>query len=153
MFSGLTRAGRWRAATTLALFYALCSVAPAAAFAFGDATRAAECILGDDDHGLHAVQPHAHAFGAAHSHAVGTPHEHGMKADSAKQDESGKTPDGKTSGGKCCGLISVNALPASLASGGLPDLPRVAAVARVERLATGQPPVRLDRPPNTRLSH
>ena len=148
MLSRLTKANRLRAAIVLALFYALCSVAPAAAFAFGDGTRAAHCLTGDDDHGLHAAQPHRHAAASTHTHADGTSHVHGKKADSGKSDESGKTSDGK-----CCGLICVSALPASLANSNFRDLPRMAAIAAVERNATGQPPVRLDRPPNTPLSH
>ena len=130
----------------LALFYALCSVAPSASFAFGDGTRAAHCLTGDDDHGLHGTQPHKHASAATHTHADGTSHDHGKKADSGKSDENGKTSDGN-----CCGLICVSALPAS-ANGGLPDLPRMATIAPVERYAAGQPPVRLDRPPNSPLS-
>lgn len=146
MLSRLTKAKRLRAAIVLALFYALCSVAPAAAFAFGDGTRVAHCLTGDDDHGLHGAQPHEHAAASTHTHADGTSHDHGKKADAGKPDENGKTSDGK-----CCGLICVSALPASFTNGNLPDLPRVASVAPVERYATGQPPGRLDRPPNTLL--
>lgn len=147
MLSRLNKVRRWRAALLLALFYALCSVAPAASFAFGDGTRAAHCLTGDDDHGLHGAQPHEHPAAATHTHADGTSHDHGRKADAGKSDENGKSPDGK-----CCGLICVSALPASLANGNLPDLPRAATIAPVERYAAGQPPGRLDRPPNTQLS-
>ena len=92
-------------------------------------------------------KPHEHAAATTHVHADGTSHEHGKKADAGKSDENGKSSDGK-----CCGLICVSALPASFANGNLPDLPRMATIAPVERYATGQPPVRLDRPPNSPLS-
>lgn len=144
MLSRLTKAGRWRAATVLALFYALCSVAPAASFAFADGPRAAHCLTGDDDHRLHSMQPHQHVSVTPHAHADGTSHR-------GKADSSEPAGKGEPSEGKCCGLIFVNALPASLANGNLPDLTRLAAIAPVERHAAGQPPARLDRPPNTTL--
>jgi hypothetical protein len=147
MLSRLTKANRLRAAIVLALFYALCSVAPAAAFVFGDGSQVAHCLTGDDDHALHAAKPHEHTAANTHVHVDGTSHVHAKKSDAGKADDHGKTSDSK-----CCGLMCITALPASLANGNLPELPRMTAIAAVERYATGQPPVRLDKPPNSPLS-
>lgn len=147
MLSRLTRTNRLRAAIVLALFYAFCSVAPAAAFTFGDASRAAHCLTGDDDHGLHAAQPHQHSAANAHVEDVGASHEHG-RTDSGNPDKQKKTSDSR-----CCGLICVPTLAASTTNGNLPDVPRATAVAANEGHGAGQNPPRLDRPPNYPLSH
>lgn len=147
MLSRLTKTKRWKAAALLALFYALCTLTPSAAFAFGDGTLAAHCLTGNDDHALQAKHSHDHSSANVHTHADGMSHVH------ATQPEPAKSEHDKTSDGKCCGLMCVPALAASFAPGNLPDLPRVAAVATVERTATGQPPARLYRPPNYPLSH
>lgn len=141
----MTKANRLRAAIVMALFYAFCSVAPAAAYVFGDGTPA-HCLTGDDDHGLHGAQPHEHTAANAHVHSDGTSHDHGQAADAGKSGEKGMPTDGK-----CCGLFCVSALPANLEVGNLPDPPRATSIISVERHATGQPPARLDRPPNTTL--
>ena len=148
MLSRLTKTKRWKAAVLLALFYALCTLTPSATFAFGDGTPTAHCLTGDNDHGLHAKQMHEAAAAKVHTHADGTSHVHGQKTESGTSDEHGKTSDSK-----CCGLMCVSAIQATVATGDLPDLPRVATVAAIERNATGQPPVRLYRPPNSPLSH
>lgn len=140
MLSLMTKVARWRAAAVLALFYAFCSVAPAAAFAF-DAARAVHFLAGDDTRGLRTAQSDKSA--ATHDHADGTSHMHGKKADAGKPGQNGKSPDTK-----CCGLICLVALPANFANGDLPGLPRMSAVAAIEWYAAGQPPGRLDRPPN-----
>jgi hypothetical protein len=146
MLARLTRTNRLRAAIVLALFYAVCSIAPAAAFAFGDATRAAHCLTGDDDHGLHGTQPHQHSNANAHADA-GASHEHG-NADSQNSDDHGKMSDSN-----CCGLICVPALAVGMSYGSMPDVPRSIAVSTNEGYGTGQIPPRLDRPPNYPLSH
>lgn len=132
----------------MALFYAFCSVAPAAAFAFGDGAQAAHCLTdGGDDRGLRENRAHEHNAAKAHAHADGTSHDHGQTADAGTADENGAISDGK-----CCGLFCVSALPAALAGGDLSDLSKAMSVAPVNRYGAGQPPVRLDRPPNTSLS-
>jgi hypothetical protein len=145
MLSRFTKAKRLKAAAVLALFYALCSVAPAAAFTFGDGSRTAHCLSQNDDHGLHAVGAHQHSAVNMHSHEDGTAHVHGKKTDS----EDSSSEHGNKSETQCCGLICLSALPASVTDGNLPDLPHIAAIGIVERRLAGQLPVRLDRPPNS----
>lgn len=147
MLSRLTKANRLRAAIVLAFFYALCSVVPAAAFVFGDGSQVAHCLTADNDHALHAAKPHEHSAANTHAHADGTSHVH-AKPDAGKSDEHSRTSDSK-----CCGLMCITALPASLPNNKLPELPRMTAIAPVERHATGQPAVRLEKPPNYPLSH
>lgn len=160
MLSRLSRGGRWKAAVLLTLAYALCTLAPAASFAFGDGTLAAHCLTINDHDSLSAhSHKHQHSAGVAHTHADGTSqvhaekvaaptaHSHGHNAgDGAKSGGHGKTSDGN-----CCGLMCVIALPAGLPDGNLPDLLRAAAVSSVLDGAAGQPAARLDRPPNSPL--
>ena len=156
MLSRLTRSVRWRAAVTLAFAYALCTLAPAASFAFGDGTRAAHCLTANDDHGLQPAHSHQSSAGTVHTHADGTSHVHAHKtvAPAAHQEADTAMPGapGKTSDGKCCGLMCVTALPAALPDGNMPDLPRSEASSAILNGASGQPAARLDRPPNTPLS-
>ena len=162
MLSRLSKAGRWRAAVLLALAYALCTLAPAASFAFGDGTLAAHCLTIDDHDGqqsAHSHEHHEHSAGVAHTHADGTTHVHAEKAAATAHSHGQDAGDGaksnghgKTSDGNCCGLMCVPALPAGLPDGNLPDLARAAAVSSVLDGAAGQPAARLDRPPNSPLS-
>src|SRR5215468_7660671 len=69
MLSVRTKTFRIKAASVLAVLYALCILAPAAAFAFSDNPAVAHCLteghVGIHDHG-----------GKVHVHADGTPHQH-----------------------------------------------------------------------------
>ena len=161
MLSCLTKAARWRAAVLLALAYAVCTLAPAASFAFGDGTLAAHCLTIDDHDGLQSAHSphHEHSAGGTHTHADGTTHVHAEKVaatahshDQDAGDGAKSGGQGKTSDGNCCGLMCVPALPAGLPDGNLPDLARAAAVSSVFDGLAGQPAVRLDRPPNSPLS-
>lgn len=161
MLSCLTRAGRWRAAVLLALAYALCTLAPAASFAFGDGTLAAHCLTINGHDGLqssHSHEHHEHSAGVSHTHADGTTHVHAEKASLTAHSHGDDAGDGaksgghgRTSDGNCCGLMCVTALPAGIPDGNLPDLPRAAAVSSVLDCPAGQPAARLDRPPNSSL--
>src|SRR5262252_4487504 len=112
--SALTKTLRVKAAITLAALYALCILAPAAAFALSDNPAVAHCLTeghvgihehsGKQDHG----QAHAHVDGTAHQHhADGTAHQH--HDDGAAPQPSGD--DGKAPIATCCGLFSVVAIP------------------------------------------
>lgn len=100
MLIQLTRALKWRAAGLLVVLYALCVLAPAAAFAFGDSARAAHCLI-DDHHGLakvalqhdHVSKVHAHPDAGSHDHA------------DAQHDDANSS--------NCCGLVCLSALPAA----------------------------------------
>ena len=138
MFIRVTKAMRSRVASMLALLYLLCVLAPVAAFAFGDGSRAAHCLT-DDNHGLRSVHVHVHD-GKAHVHEDGTSHEHS------------KAPDGKSSDGQCCGLVCLSALPASISQVEPPVLPALVAVSANQEDVAGKPPDRLYRPPISPLS-
>jgi hypothetical protein len=149
MLIRLTKAMRWRAASAVALLYMLCVLAPAAAFAFGDGSRAAHCLT-HENHGLqrahvhehkghghngHGHDGHEHAGGTAHVHDDGTIHDHSQ------------APDGKSSSGQCCGLVCLSALPAGVSDIETPALPAMTAVSANQEDLAGKPPDRLYRPP------
>jgi hypothetical protein len=135
MLIGLTRAARPRVASAVALLYLLCVLAPAAAFAVGDAPRVVKCLT-DDNHGLRSAHiHHQHEGGKAHVHEDGSTHEHT------------KTPDGKSSDGQCCGLICLSALPASISEVQTPALAAMVAVSADQEDVAGKTPDRLYRPP------
>src|SRR3989304_1692023 len=98
----LCRNFRLRAASALVVLYALCLLAPAAAFAFGDGTKAAHCLT-DDNHGLgnHSVGA-SHAPGNEHGHDDATAHKHSDDGDRQQ-----------TQSGDCCGLFCLSALAPS----------------------------------------
>ena len=136
MLNWLVTRMRHRAASALVVLYALCVLAPAAAFAFGDATKAAHCLT-DENHGLGA----SHAHGKAHVHQDGAAHKH-----SDEGDEQQGAP------GKCCGLFCLSALAPAielrLAQSVFPTLvPSLNANGLL-----GHGPDRLDRPPDSLLS-
>ena len=135
MLNWLTSGMRRRAATALVVLYALCVLAPAAAFALGDAAKAAHCLT-DDNHGLGS----SHAHDKGHAHEDGTAHKHSDEGDE------------QTASGQCCGLFCLSALAPST------DLPfaQPELLALVSYLNTngllGHGPNRLDRPPDSLLS-
>jgi hypothetical protein len=115
MLSVPSRSFRVRAAIALALLYALCILAPTAAFALSSNPGLAHCLTEDHvapvvhdhgkapdhthDHGGQVqVQVHAHADGTAHQH-----HDDGVPPKHA--DGQGKAPVPS-----CCGLFSVVAI-------------------------------------------
>jgi hypothetical protein len=135
---------RWRAAGTLALLYTLCVLAPAAAFAFGDGSRAAHCVT-DDHHGLRTVHAHEQAVPAraVHQHDDGTLHVH----DDGTSHEHSKAPDGTSPDTQCCGLVCLSALPASVADVATPVLTAMPVNSVRQDDVAGKPPDRLFRPP------
>ena len=143
MLTRLTKAIRPRVASVVALFYLLCVLAPAAAFAFGDGSRSAHCLT-DDNHGVgssqHEHNDHKQDGGKAHVHEDGTSHQHS------------KAPDGKSSDAQCCGLMCLSALPASLLEVQTPALPAMVAGAADQENIAGEAPDRLYRPPISPLS-
>jgi hypothetical protein len=137
MLMGLTRAAKSRVASAVALLYLLCVLAPAAAFAIGDASRVVNCLT-DDNHGLrsaHVHHGHQHEGLNRHHHEDGAGHEHT------------KTPDGKSSDAQCCGLICLSALPASISEVQTPALAAMVAVSADQEDVAGKTPDRLYRPP------
>ena len=133
MLVRLTKGLRRRAATLLVVLYAVCVLAPSAAFAFADAPRQAHCLT-QADHGL----------AKAHVHHDGIEHEHVQNPQ--------KSDDEKDQHKNCCGLFCLTALaPAiDLAIGQSPVGSEV--VAALEAAVARGAPGRLDRPPIPLLS-
>lgn len=136
----LTNQWRRRTAALMAALFALCLVAPVAAFAFGDSTAAAHCLTTAD-------APKATSESGGHQHGdisqAATTHEamdHGAPAPSGGDDHA--LP------GKCCGLYCVSALaPPAF---GVADVQLVAASEVAMASATslwGRSSSRIDRPP------
>jgi len=138
MLRHLTRRIRVWGATALALAYALCILAPAIVFAFGDGTHAVHCLI-DDDHAAATVHMHQTSH-ATHAHHGGDQH----ASLPAKQlpDHSGKAPDAQ-----CCGLAFTSALPAMLTEVPVPVLPRAREIVDHPRDLAGRAPDRLYKPP------
>ena len=136
MLSALTKTFRAKAATVLAVLYALCILAPSVAFAFSDNPAVAHCLT--EGH----VGPHDHG-GKVHVHADGTAHEH--HDDGAAPQPAGD--DGKTPVATCCGLFSVVAIPdESDVNLGLYSPASVVIPVPAEALS-GRGPERINRPP------
>ena len=136
MLSRLTKAMRLKAASVLVLLYTFCILAPAAAFAFGDGSRAAHCLT-DDNHYLRPAHVHQHDDGKSHVHKAGTIHERS------------KAPHehGKSSDLQCCGLVCLTALTAALTEIHAPALPMTLATSANQKGVSGRAPDRLYRPP------
>ena len=146
MLSVPTKAFRIRAAIALAALYALCILAPSAAFALSDNPAVAHCLI-EGHAGIHvhdgkthldATHVHAihlHADGNAHQH-----HDHGTAQEPAGD-------DGKGSVANCCGLFSVVAIPGEpgLALGSSTHVSAFVPSAR--DALSGRGPDRLYRPP------
>jgi hypothetical protein len=141
MLSALTRTFRVKAAIMLAALYALCVLAPAAAFAFSNNPAAAHCLteghvgVHNQAQHNHADQVHVHADGATHQH-----HDHGTAPQPSND-------DGKSPMATCCGLFSVVAIP----GGPVPSLEFYSLASVVlpppGEALNGRGPERINRPP------
>lgn len=140
MFVHFTRTVRLRSAGFLAALYVVCVLAPSAAFAFGDGSRAAHCLT-EDHHGLQSGQAHMTAE-KAHVHADGTSHVHSDAITPSKDHHGNASSDGQ-----CCGLFCFSALPASDVEILVPSILRgPVQTARIQGFVDHLPP-RLFRPP------
>jgi hypothetical protein len=112
MLTLVNRKRRFGAASLLAVLYAFCVLAPAAAFAFGNGEKAAHCLT-DTNHGLGKV--HAYADGSRHEH--GAAHQHHASQDhAAAQENSQANDEGKSHSSTCCGLICLTGLATAVES-------------------------------------
>jgi hypothetical protein len=144
MLSVPSRSFRVKAAIALAMLYALCILAPSAAFALSSNPAMAHCLT--EDHVAPAVHDHgkAHAHdhgGMTHQHADGMVHQH---------HDDGATPkhsDGKTPVPSCCGLFSVVAIAdePGMVLGSSGHASRL--VPALRDALTGRGPDRINRPP------
>ena len=147
MLSGLTKRFRMRAAIVIAALYALCVIAPAAAYAFSNNPVVSHCLTeghvgvhnsgGMHDHVAahdHGGSVHVHADGSAHQH-----HDHGTSPQHTDED--------KARVASCCGLFSVVAIAGEPSpSLGLYSLASVVLPVVGDALS-GRGPERINRPP------
>jgi hypothetical protein len=115
MLSRLTRTGRLKAGWCIALAYLFCVLAPSLSFAFADGSRQAPCIVEDHGLGIHVheatVVHHVHDGGLVHDHsrslavagAGTTIHKEAMLPVKGSH---------KHADTRCCGLVSLSAIPA-----------------------------------------
>lgn len=134
MFGWLTRAMRLRWAGFLAVLYLICALAPSAAFAFGDGSRAAHCLTETN------VAAHVHSKGDAHAHA----HDHGVVADH-QTSEGGD--DGLAADQQCCGQFCMSSLPISHVGIIGAALPTAQPISLIAHAIQGNTPGCLYRPP------
>lgn len=139
MLRQLTRRARLWGATLLALSYALCVLAPAIVFAFGDGSHAVHCLI-DDDHTAAMVHLHQNSPVAVHDHADGDHH-------STMPAEHKPDHKGKSSEAQCCGLAFTSALPALLSEVPVPVMPRAREIVDFQRNLASRAPDRLYKPP------
>lgn len=131
MLSSLTRKMRLWAAAGMATFYAVCLLAPVAAFAFGGGE--AHCLT-QDNHGL----------GYVHIHDDGTTHRHAPDPARADVPDGGDTPKAS---GQCCGLVCLAAMLPAFQDGVTPALHPLVIVPAAQEALVGSIPTRLFRPP------
>jgi hypothetical protein len=112
MLSRLSKTERLKAGWCIALAYLFCVLAPSLSFAFADGSRQAPCIVEDHGPGMHTheamVVHHVHDGGLVHDHSIA---DDGMKV---RKDIAlpAKEPH-KDADTRCCGLISLSAIPAA----------------------------------------
>jgi hypothetical protein len=144
MLSVPTRSFRVKAAIALTALYALCILAPSAAFALSSNPAMAHCLI--EDHVAPVVHDHgnAHAHdhgGVMHQHADGTTHQHHDDGATPKH------PDGKTPLPSCCGLFSVVAIADDPGAVLEPSSHASRLVPALRDALTGRGPDRINRPP------
>ena len=141
MFVRLTRAMRLWSAGFLAVLYLICVLAPSAAFAFGDGSRAAHCLTDTNVAAhVHKKAAHVHKKSDAHSHS----HDHGTAA-GHQPSESGD--DGVAANQPCCGLFCVSSLPITLIGVSDPEPPIAQPISLIAQGVQGNKPGCLYRPP------
>jgi hypothetical protein len=133
MLALLTSKWRSRAAALLVALYALCVVAPVAAFAASDGAMPAHCLT-DDDHAMAAT-------GESHDHHDGAGHQH-----------PGPTHDDHDSLAKCCGLFGVTAIAPAFETVATPMVQASDVAMPAAESLSGRSAGRIDRPPRSLLS-
>jgi hypothetical protein len=116
MLLRLTKTGRLKAGWCIALAYLFCVLAPSLSFAFADGSTSAPCIVEDHGPGMHlheaGVVHHVHDGGLVHEHSRGLSiADTGMKVHKdAALPVKGPHKNADT---RCCGLVSLSAIPAA----------------------------------------
>ncbi|HEU5019031.1 MAG TPA: hypothetical protein VFT69_13800 [Pseudolabrys sp.] len=101
MLNWLSRRLRLRAAWTLAVVYAFCTIAPPVALAFTDGSAAAHCLLENADGVPHVHAQKQTAHGVSHLHAANIADNHAHVSGVAKIGD--EVPVAAVG---CCGLFS-----------------------------------------------
>ena len=152
MLVRLSRAKRLRAGRLVALVYLLCVLAPTLSFALPSSRTVSPCLAGADH-----VPGMMHVHAAAHDHGDGQMHDHAVAdshagaSDQATSVQAAAPPEQAPSkgahDGKCCGLMCLSALPATLVDVATPSAPRASTeVDRYREVAESGPSERY-RPP------
>ncbi len=139
----------------LALAYLFCILSPAMSLAFADGTRAALCLI-ENEQGMGIV--HVHGVVTQHVHEDGRTHDHsspaaasaavGERAAAAAADSDSLPLDHhKSSSGQCCGMVCVSALPATVVEFVRPIAPRSICLFTDYRAVADNGPPQLYRPP------
>ncbi|WP_458760874.1 hypothetical protein ACSVBT_08890 [Afipia sp. TerB] len=157
MLGRLTRTQRRRAGWFVALAYLFCVLAPTLSFALPGSQAAPHCLTDGDHvagmvHVHHEGAMHVHEDEHAHHHAGPQAHQdssadHDAKPIALKSDAAPAKPS-HSADGKCCGLMCVTALPATLVTVAKPSVPNAVRVSDVHRKLADNAPPRLYRPPN-----
>jgi hypothetical protein len=136
MLTRLTKPFRHCAAIALVAVYAVCVLAPVAAFALDDGTRAAHCLTGERNDA--SANNDA---GAGHAHANQADHEHSHDGSQPGTPEKSSAPE------KCCGVLCLTALAPDLQSEPAHTLQASTLALPRDNGVTGRQPERLYRPP------
>jgi hypothetical protein len=131
MLALLTSKWRLRAGAILIALYALCVVAPAAAFAF-DGSIAMHC-LGDEPHGITMADGHSHHEGMGHQPANSGDNDHGYPC-------------------KCCTLFCASAIAPAMDVFSVQQVRFTQLASLPAESLTGLGFDRIDRPPRSFLS-
>ena len=132
MLVRLSGAKRLRAGRLLALVYLLCVLSPTLSFALPSSQAVSPCLtIGEQaaggmhshaaahDHGTH---DHGNGHAVAHSHTGASYHSTSVQA--AAPSEQTPSKGSPSHDGKCCGLMCLSALPATLVDVATPSAPR-----------------------------
>lgn len=145
-----------RAGWLVALAYLFCVLAPTISFALPGSHAIPYCLTDDDDvpgvvHVHHEGTMHVHKDGHAHHHSGIQTHadssaDYDVKPVVLKSDaDPAKVPH--SADGKCCGLMCVTALPATLVNVAKPFVPKALCEAESYRKLTDNASPQRYRPP------
>ena len=131
MLVRLSKAKRLRAGCVVALIYLLCVLAPTLSFALPDSKAVSPCLAGAEHvPGVMHVHSASHVDADEHVHDRAMAHSHGGASDHVSSVHAPTVPEqtpskgSHVSDGKCCGLMCLSALPATLVEVMTPSVPR-----------------------------
>lgn len=154
MLVRLSGAKRLRAGRLVALVYLLCVLAPTLSFALPGSQAVSPC-LASAEHvpGMMHVHAASHDHGDGHMHDHAMAHSHAGASDHATAVHAEAPPEQMPSkgshshDGKCCGLMCLSALPATLVDVATPSVPRASTEAERFHEVAESGPAEHYRPP------